>query len=144
MEDFRPDQLRWKYRFSHYTNAFKLLEAACDEYSRRDFSDLEKEGLVSRFAFTWELSWKLLKDYIDFLGVTLDTIGPRTVIRKAAEANIISKPERWMKSLDLRNNLAHVYSRQLRDDAVEQILAESIYDFKELYAIFEDYNNEFR
>jgi nucleotidyltransferase substrate binding protein (TIGR01987 family) len=144
MESTKADLPRWQYRFFHYANAFKLLQEACDAYSIREFSDLEKEGLISRYAFTWELSWKLLKDYLEFLGIVLETLAPRTVIRKAAEVNIIHNAERWMRSLDLRNNLVHVYSRELRDDAIQRITVEFIGEFKQLHSVFENYNNELR
>ncbi len=33
------------------------------------FTDLEREGLIQRFEFTYELAWKTLKDYLEDSGV---------------------------------------------------------------------------
>lgn len=39
-------------------------------------SALEKEGMVQRFEFTWELGWKLLKDCLEHAGVVLAAACP--------------------------------------------------------------------
>ena len=50
-------------------------------------SALEKEGLVQRFEYTWELAWKVLRDFMEHEGVRLETVTPRAVLREAmAEA----------------------------------------------------------
>ena len=59
-------------RFENFDKAlFKLDEIS----ENREFTDLEKTGLILRFVFTLEISWKLLQDVLenegnfDFKGV---------------------------------------------------------------------------
>lgn len=54
---------RWVYRFDNYRRAFFLLREAIETMESRELTQLEKEGVIQRFEYTWELSWKVLKDY---------------------------------------------------------------------------------
>lgn len=138
MTENTADRPRWHYRFEHYRSAYALLQQSCNEYAERPFSDLEKEGLVARFSFTWELGWKLLKDYLIFEGVRLETIAPRPVIRSAMTAQLIDDSATWMDALDARNGIAHTYSRALRDETVDQIRLRYIVVLRDLHTSFSE------
>jgi hypothetical protein len=71
-----PDRPRWHYRFDNYKRAFDLLSQAVAIMDERPLSPLEKEGTIQRFEYTWELAWKLLKDYLEDQGIVLDKITP--------------------------------------------------------------------
>ncbi|MDZ7616742.1 MAG: nucleotidyltransferase substrate binding protein, partial [Patescibacteria group bacterium] len=51
------NDVRWKQRFQNYSRAFLLLRSALQEKRLDDFSDLEQEGIVHRFEYTYELAW---------------------------------------------------------------------------------------
>lgn len=112
---------RWIYRFENYGRAFAQLKEAVEAMRARELSMLEKEGTVQRFEFTWELAWKLLKDYLEYSGVTLDTVTPAAVIRAAFAANIITDGEIWMRALDARNRMSHTYDKKLFEQAATDI-----------------------
>lgn len=114
------DKPRWIYRLDNFIRAFALLREAVETMERRELTQLEKEGVVQRFEYTWELAWKLLKDYLEAEGVALDRITPSFVIKAAFEAKIIVDGEGWMRALDARNRMSHTYN--LKD--FEAILAE--------------------
>lgn len=101
---------RWKYRFDNYKRAFGLLREAIETMQARELSQLEKEGVIQRFEYTWELAWKVLNDYLDSVGVVLETITPAAVIRAAFAAKIIKDGDVWMKALDARNKMSHTYN----------------------------------
>lgn len=65
-----------------------------------EMSDLEKEGVVQRFEYTFELAWKTLKDYLVYSGVVLDQITPRKVIKEAFAAKIIDDGQIWIDMLE--------------------------------------------
>lgn len=101
---------RWIYRFDNYKRAFGLLREAIETMQARELTQLEKEGVIQRFEYTWELAWKVLADYLDSKGVVLETVTPAAVIRAAYAAKIIADGEVWMKALDARNKMSHTYN----------------------------------
>lgn len=62
------DKKKWKRIFVG-NNAFRILiafsqlEKSVLQFETREFSDLEKQGLIQSFEFTHELAWNVLKDY---------------------------------------------------------------------------------
>jgi nucleotidyltransferase substrate binding protein (TIGR01987 family) len=130
---------RWIYRFDNYKRAFGLLREAIETMEERELTQLEKEGIIQRFEYTWELAWKLLKDYLEHEGVTLDKITPASVIRAAFEAKIIKDGEMWMKALDDRNKMSHVYNLKKFEDVIEEIQKHYLALFDELhFSMMED------
>lgn len=115
------DQPRWLYRFENYARAVALLREAVEILRTREMSALEKEGMVQRFEFTWELGWKLLKDFLEQSGIVLDTVTPAATIRAGFAARIIGDGEMWMRALDARNRMAHTYDRSKFDLVVVEI-----------------------
>lgn len=112
---------RWHHRFDNFARAVNLLREAVAVLNERPLSVLEREGLVQRFAYTWELAWKVLSDFLQAEGVVLETVTPRAVLRAALAAGTISDGETWMAALDDRNRMAHIYSVKAFDRAVEAI-----------------------
>jgi len=100
---------RWLYRFANFKRAFLLLREAIYTIQERELSQLEKEGIIQRFEYTWELTWKVLKDYLEHKGIVLGTITPSAVIKAAIEANLIKNGQVWMNALDARNKMSHTY-----------------------------------
>ena len=84
-------------------------------------NDLEKEGTVQRFEYTVELAWKSLKDYIEFSGVELRSITPKSVIKAAFAARIISDGQLWVDMIDHRNLLSHKYDQALLSQGLGEI-----------------------
>ncbi len=124
---------RWLYRFDNYKRAFLLLREGVEILELRDLSQLEKEGLVQRFEYTWELAWKLLRDYLESEGVALDKITPASVIRAAYAANIIENGEGWMRALDARNKMSHVYNMETFEEVIAEIQSDYLSLLDSLY-----------
>jgi nucleotidyltransferase substrate binding protein (TIGR01987 family) len=51
--------------------------------------------MVQAFEFTHELSWKVLKDCLEYRGAT-DLYGSRDVVRRAFSLGILEEGEVWM------------------------------------------------
>ena len=124
---------RWQYRFDNYSRAFSLLREAVELQQKRPLSDLEKEGVIQRFEYTWELAWKTIKDYLENEGIVLEKITPKAVIVAALEARIIIGKEHWMRALDDRNRMNHVYSRIVFAEIVNNIEQGYLSLFDQLY-----------
>ena len=100
--------IRWQQRFNNFQRAFLLLREAM-EMDREKLSQLEKEGIIQRFEFTFELAWKVLKDRIEYDGIVLDKISPKAVIRQAYATKYINDAETWLKMIGDRNLMSHTY-----------------------------------
>ena len=106
------DPPRWQYRFMNFSRAYERMGELVSQAEARPLSDIEQEALVGRFGVAWELAWKLLKDYLQYDGVDVDPITPRSTIRAAFSAGLITMPEPWFQALDARNTIAHTYDAE--------------------------------
>lgn len=99
--------LRWRQRLENLNKAAARLEVACKQNT---YSDLERAGLVQTFEFSFELTWKTLKDLVEYEGY--EVASPRNAIRTALEANHLSAEdcEILLDALSKRNLLTHTYN----------------------------------
>ncbi len=91
--------IRWKQRFSNYTRAFQYLTEAVVLSQQRELSALEQQGLIQSFEFTHELAWKMLKDYLEYQGVS-NIVGSRDASRVAFQNALIQDGEVWMQMIE--------------------------------------------
>lgn len=49
-------------KLTNFKNSLNRLREAVLEFNREDASDVVRDGLVQRFEFTYELSWKTTKE----------------------------------------------------------------------------------
>ena len=120
--------IRWLQRFSNYRKALGQLEKFV---VKGELSDLEEQGLIKAFEYTYELAWNMLKDYLEYQGVT-NIIGSRDVIREAFKADLIAKGDNWMQMLQSRNLTSHSYNEATADEIVTAILDDYFEAFKAL------------
>lgn len=71
-------------------------------------NDLDRDGVIQRFEFTFELVWKSIQAYAGHKG--LDVVSPRDAFRVAADLGILANPEAWFDFLKDRNESTHLYS----------------------------------
>lgn len=96
---------RFEQRKKDLMNVFGRLK----EGLTKGDDDLYIDGILQRFEFTFELAWKTMKDYLEYLGV-IDKIGsPREVIQSAFKSNLIEDGEAWISMMISRNELSHIY-----------------------------------
>ncbi|MEK9159214.1 MAG: HI0074 family nucleotidyltransferase substrate-binding subunit [Patescibacteria group bacterium] len=107
---------RVKQRYSHFQQALARLEEAV---AMKPKDRLALDGLIQRFEFSFELGWKVLKDWLNYKG--FEVSAPRDVIQKAYQESFIDDFEGWLKMLELRNVSAHEYSLEKADGLIELI-----------------------
>jgi len=124
---------RWQQRLENFTSAFTLLSGVFDEKSIAALSDLEKEGVIQRFEYTFELAWKTLKDYLEYTGIELEQLTPRSVIKQAFAAKIITEGQVWIDMLDRRNLLSHTYQKKLLEEGIHSIVQDYLPAIKQVF-----------
>ena len=126
-----PDDIRWIQRFNSYTKAFAVLERSVITAQERDLNEMEEQGLVQSFEFTFELSWKLLKDYFESKGFK-DFHGSRDSFRLAFQENLITDGEVWMEMIDSRNRSSHTYDENIAKEIISLVLSKYFDKLKDL------------
>ena len=99
-------EIRFQQRFSNFEKTYLQLQSAMNRFDT--LNTLEKEGLVQRFEYTFELAWKTMKDYIESKGEMERS--PRDVLKKSFQLEIIENGEIWLDMLANRNLMAHTYN----------------------------------
>ena len=130
--------VRWLQRFNNYRKALNKLGQAVDIASEKmdwgeEVDGLLQEGLIQRFEYTHELAWKVMKDYAEYQGYT-DIKGSRDAFRKGLEMGIIDS-EKWMESIEDRNQTSHNY-----DDTTANEIYEAVVN--EYYPLFKKFEKE--
>jgi nucleotidyltransferase substrate binding protein (TIGR01987 family) len=108
--------VRWRQRFSNLENAFLFLKEGLQKESLDPY---QEAGIIQCFEFTFELSWKTLKDFLESMGTNVTF--PRDTIKEAFATQIIKDGHLWIEMLEKRNILSHTYNRQQATAAVHSI-----------------------
>ena len=100
---------RWMQRKEDLKNALSRLMEALEE---ENVTDIIIDGVLHRFEFTFELAWKTMKDYLEYMGILEKTGSPREVIQSAFQSNLIENGEEWIEMMLSRNTLSHLYDEE--------------------------------
>lgn len=86
-----------------------------------NLNQLEREGVIQRFEYTFELSWNTLKDRLEHDGVVMDSVTPRNVIKTAAATGLVADGQTWINMLEDRRNTSHRFECELLDSVLSNI-----------------------
>ncbi|AUD06391.1 nucleotidyltransferase substrate binding protein [Spirosoma pollinicola] len=114
--------VRWVQRFSNYKKALAKLAEVAQNSTIENLSELEREGLIQRFEYTVELSWKTLQDLLINKGY-LDVIRPTPVLSQAFKDGYILDAEGWKKMKKARELTSHTYNNETAYEISEAIIA---------------------
>ena len=125
-----PD-IRYRQRFVNFQKASSKLYSAIEVANSRDLSELEVQGLIKAFEFTYELAWNLLRDYFIFQGSNSIT-GSRDAFREGLNKGLIRNDENWLNMITDRNQSTHIYNQETALEIAERIKKLYVGLFKEL------------
>ena len=108
--------IRFTQRFENYKNSLSVLEKSI---LIKKPSEIEKAGIVQLFEVTFELAWKLFKDYLKINGIVINS--PREAIKHAAQEGLIENGRLYLKMLDERNSSAHLYDEAMITKLQEKV-----------------------
>ena len=123
-----PNDSRWKQRFQNFEKAYLLLE---DSLQIDSPSILEKAGIIQFFEISFELAWKVLKNYLEEDGFNVRS--PRETIKKAFQSELIKDGHVWIEALDNRNLTVHTYDKVIAEEVYHEISLNYFPFLRELY-----------
>ncbi len=129
-----PD-VGWHQRLWNFGKAFVFLSEAARLAGERDFSPLEKQGLIQAFEFTHELAWNVLKDYLECQGVQ-GVVGSKGATREAFKNGLITDGEVWMDIIKSRNQTSHTYNEKTANEITQAILTRYYAQFSQFQTRF--------
>ena len=102
--------------------ARRAMTRLCEVTQKSDLTEIERDGMIQRFEFCFELVWKCGKDYLrEVEGI--DAASPKRVIRTFRELGLFSdeETEQFLEMADDRNLTAHTYDAALAQKMEEKI-----------------------
>jgi len=106
---------RFERIFNDFENSVKNLTSAVEKAK----DDLEIDGAIKRFEMCYELSWKVIKLYLENLGIICKN--PRDCFKQAKINDLINDEIIWMEMIDTRNRLVHEYSSTFSREIFNEI-----------------------
>lgn len=122
---------RWKQRLNSYMKVLSLLEEAVRRHAENTMNELEEQGMIKRFEFTYELAWNVLRDYFEYQ-INAGISGPRDAFREAFHKNLIDDGDGWMEMIRSRNLSSHTYSEDIAKGLIDKIVNSYIHLFTAL------------
>jgi nucleotidyltransferase substrate binding protein (TIGR01987 family) len=104
-----------KFAFSKLKDAFDKLKGGVDAAE----DELEKDGVIQRFEFTFELIWKALKIFLRNSGITAKT--PKESLQEAFKIGWLKEEKDFMDMLEDRNKTTHIYNKETAEEIFERI-----------------------
>ncbi len=86
---------------------------------QKEKDEFIRDSAIQRFEFTFEISWKVMKAYLEEKGAK-DLYFPRDVIRNAFRAGIINSPK-WLEMIETRNITSHIYNENMAERVYNEL-----------------------
>lgn len=125
---------RFEERQSDYKKALLKLKEALQE----EPTEIVIDGILHRYEFTFELAWKTIKDYLEYMGIVNKVGSPRENIQLAYQQGIINDGELWIEMMLSRNSLSHLYDEETSRKIYNDIKNKYIQAFEKLEEKFEE------
>ncbi len=125
--------VRWIQRLNNFSKAFAGLTAFIE---KGDLNELEKQGLIQAFEYTYELAWNTLKDYFEAQG-EVGIHGSRDAFRLAFRRGLIENGEAWMEMIKSRMLTTHAYNEEVAEKIARDVVGVYFGEFTALRAKLE-------
>jgi len=121
------------YSLERLKNAFLRLK----ESTNVVIDDLDRDGVIQRFEFTFELFWKTVMVLLRHEG--FDCVGPRSCIKEGARRGFLDNGEMILDMLEDRNKASHIYDETTAIEIFERIKDKYVKVIDENITLFEEY-----
>ena len=111
--------VRWKQRFSNYKKALGQLQKFIEKGA---LNELEQQGLIKAFEYTYELAWNVMKDYFTYVQAEQNVLGSRDAIQLAFNRGLINEGKTWMDMIESRIKSSHTYNEDTAREVADKIV----------------------
>ena len=118
MEEKTP---KWYERLDIYKNAIDRLTEVVALNKQRSLNQFERDSLIKRFEFSYEMAWKLMMSYEKENGI-FEILGSKDVIRQAFKLSLVNNGEAWLEMVETRNRTSHLYDEEMATDVMDEII----------------------
>ena len=115
------NNIRWHQRLSSFQKALDKLQQAATLSNKRKLSDIETQGLIKAFEFTYELAWNVMRDFFYYQG-TAQITGSRDAIRESFQKGLVDDGGTWMEMIKSRNQTSHTYNEEIAIEIAKKIV----------------------
>jgi len=96
-----------KYSFEQFDKALSQLNIGI----KKSKDQLDRDGVIQRFEFTFELAWKTLKLFLLEQGII--TKSPAEALKESYKFGLFKDEEIFLDMLEDRNQTSHIYSQEM-------------------------------
>lgn len=96
---------------------------------KQEKNEYIRDSAIQRFEFTFELSWKAMKAYLEEQGIIV--YAPRDSIKGAFQAGLIEDDSVWLEMIELRNLTSHTYNESTAEE-IYSALPDTLESFQKL------------
>lgn len=122
-----------KYSLEKLKKAFIKLDAAAGAA----VDELDRDGAIQRFEFTFEVFWKAVKIFLEYEGYRC--AGPRSCIKEAGRRGFLKDAEIVLDMLEDRNKTSHIYDESTAKEIFERIKMDYVTVFRENIELLENF-----
>ena len=101
-------------KFKNTFNQLKDAFASFEDVMKQEKNEYIRDSAIQRFEYTFELTWKLLKIYLEEKGIKV--YAPRDVIKESFQVGILPDDITWLNMLETRNQTSHLYKKSMAED----------------------------
>jgi nucleotidyltransferase substrate binding protein (TIGR01987 family) len=130
--------IRWIQRFNNFSKALDQLTKFIE---KGELNELEKQGMIQAFEYTYELAWNTVKDYFEAQGET-NIFGSRDTFRLAFRRGLIENGEVWMAMITSRTLTTHTYNEEIAEEIAHDVAEIYFQEFVALRARLESLKHD--
>jgi len=120
------------YSLGRFVSALDRLREGAAEAQ----DELDRDGVIQRFAFCFELLWKTLKIFLEDKGI--EARSPKDSLKAAFGQGWIKDEDAFLDMLADRNRTSHIYSREESQKVFDRIRNEHLPMIDALARILQD------
>ena len=107
-------------KFESLLEDFGRILTKLEEVLKLEKTEINRDSAIQRFEIAVDLAWKALKAYLEvYKGIICRS--PKGCLREAFSQGIINYDDYWIKIVDFRNQIAHLYSEKLADKIYDEL-----------------------